>query len=244
MGRQEIDKALSQIAEMLERFAECASSRPSYANVCSEPPFTIQRLAQLALSPTPYYRTLPPYLRAVTRCLLVTSPVSAFAVDTYALESAPTGEGVNGELVNGIARSSRSPSPALIPLMSPIPFLQSLDLVDDAPPNGLVSSPNHSSPAKLGDVAVGDSMPHDSPTHGRVDELDGINAHGVPTEQPRALTHAQADGQAHGLGLGIGPRPIAEDAAMAVDAHGANGSAAAPSAGDSPATGSDAMDVS
>ena len=205
----------------------------------------MQRLAQLALSPAPFYRTLPPYLRAVMRCLLVTSPVSAFAIDTYALESGPAGEGANGELINGIARSSRSPSPAIIPLMSPIPFLQDLDLVDDAPANGVSSSPKHASPVQHGDVAGVEAMPHDSPTHGRVDELDGINQHGVPTEEPRALTHAQAEGQAHGLGLGIGPRPVAEDAAMAIDANGAHDLSAAPSAVDSRAAGSDdRMDVS
>ncbi len=44
----------------------------------SKPPHTIQRLAELILRPTAYYRTLPAYLRAVDRVVSVTSSADVF----------------------------------------------------------------------------------------------------------------------------------------------------------------------
>jgi hypothetical protein len=47
--------------------------------IYSEPPFTFQRLAELALDPAPYYSSsLPKYIRALVRCLSVSSSVSTF----------------------------------------------------------------------------------------------------------------------------------------------------------------------
>lgn len=44
----------------------------------SKPPHTIQRLAELILRPSAYYRTLPAYLRAVDRVVSVTSGADVF----------------------------------------------------------------------------------------------------------------------------------------------------------------------
>ena len=48
----------------------------------TKPPHTIQRLAELVLSPTKYYRTLPAWLRAVDRAVSVSSTADIFPLPT------------------------------------------------------------------------------------------------------------------------------------------------------------------
>lgn len=94
------------------------------------PPFTIQRLCELALYPRRQYTSLPKYLRAVNRVLSVTSERSAFpedAVDVAAPPLASTsattldmtlglvGQGLIHPPIPSTATSSAFPSPSASP---------------------------------------------------------------------------------------------------------------------------------
>ncbi|ETN46455.1 uncharacterized protein HMPREF1541_00639 [Cyphellophora europaea CBS 101466] len=63
------------------------------ASFSERPPHTIQRLAELILSPTKYYKTLPAWLRAVDRVVNVSSSADIFPLS----EQTPLVNGVNGE---------------------------------------------------------------------------------------------------------------------------------------------------
>ncbi|GAA5859332.1 hypothetical protein JCM8547_001988 [Rhodosporidiobolus lusitaniae] len=77
------------------------------------PPFTIQRLCELALRPRSVYTSLPKYLRAVNRVLSVTSERSAFAEDDFSSDplqaiastSAHTLDTTLGVVSGGVIRS-------------------------------------------------------------------------------------------------------------------------------------------
>lgn len=53
---------------------------------CRAPPFTVQRLAELAANPRGHYRSVGKYIRALERTLLVTSTHKDYPLDTYALD--------------------------------------------------------------------------------------------------------------------------------------------------------------
>ncbi|OOF95720.1 hypothetical protein ASPCADRAFT_207059 [Aspergillus carbonarius ITEM 5010] len=63
----------------------------------TKPPHTIQRLAELIISPTAHYRTLPAYIRAVDRVVCVTSGADIFPLQTQN-SAAPQ---PNGAVLNG-----------------------------------------------------------------------------------------------------------------------------------------------
>ncbi|GJN87136.1 hypothetical protein Rhopal_000081-T1 [Rhodotorula paludigena] len=115
------------------------------------PPFTIQRLCELALYPRRQYTSLPKYLRAVNRILSVTSERSAFTEDDdggeqFASTSATTLDSSLGLVSQGVVLSPAHPpslpiatrrpapspspsasprsSPQVVPLLSPIPWLR------------------------------------------------------------------------------------------------------------------------
>ncbi|KAG9073656.1 hypothetical protein FS749_014823, partial [Ceratobasidium sp. UAMH 11750] len=50
------------------------------------PPFTVQRLAELAVNPRGHYKSVGKYIRALERTLLVTSTHKDYPLDTYALD--------------------------------------------------------------------------------------------------------------------------------------------------------------
>ena len=97
-----------------------------------QPPFTIQRLAELILRPSEHHHTLPKYVSALKRLLSVTATRDAFPA--YAGEDDQEGfmvsvPGTNGH-TSSISAMSRSRtgtpvpgSPSTAPLFSPIPFL-------------------------------------------------------------------------------------------------------------------------
>ena len=69
------------------------------ASFASKPPHTIQRLAELVLEPTRYYKTLPAWLRAVDRVVNVSSSADIFPLN----DAPPLANGiVNGESGGGI----------------------------------------------------------------------------------------------------------------------------------------------
>jgi len=79
-----------------------------------QPPFTIQRLAELALRPREHYNLVGKYLRAIERTLVVTSGWDEYAVDTY----------TDAISLNGaFSASNQALAHATTPLFSPIPFL-------------------------------------------------------------------------------------------------------------------------
>lgn len=53
---------------------------------CRAPPFTVQRLAELATNPRGHYKSVGKYIRALERTLLVTSTHKDYPLDTYALD--------------------------------------------------------------------------------------------------------------------------------------------------------------
>ena len=56
------------------------------------PPFTIQRLVELILYPTSYYKTLPSFLRAIDRVISVSSTTDEFPLPSLASNSLESGE--------------------------------------------------------------------------------------------------------------------------------------------------------
>ncbi|KAG4305878.1 hypothetical protein PORY_000788 [Pneumocystis oryctolagi] len=51
-----------------------------FSNFSSHPPHTVQRLAELLLTPRQNYNSLPKYLRAIEKTIMVTSTVTDFDV--------------------------------------------------------------------------------------------------------------------------------------------------------------------
>ncbi|RKP01413.1 hypothetical protein CXG81DRAFT_18781 [Caulochytrium protostelioides] len=75
--------ALAALASQIETLAHLFTILDQF----DEPPFTLQRLAELALYPTQNHKTVPRYLRALERTLLVTSMDDAVA--TANVDAAP-----------------------------------------------------------------------------------------------------------------------------------------------------------
>lgn len=154
------------------------------------PPFTIQRICELILSPTSHYSSLPKYLRALNRVLNVSSERSAYTEDEN-VEFPPSNveggsnyeEDVSRErLQEGTMTPTKRPSPASLsshastplqqPLLSPIPWLinSSPSSSPSSSQSSQISLPSHlpssSSPPRLSTSAT------TTPTGGVVDELD------------------------------------------------------------------------
>ncbi|KAH6918959.1 PPP4R2-domain-containing protein, partial [Coprinopsis sp. MPI-PUGE-AT-0042] len=98
MTKDEAEEAKQAINDQLDAFDD-------------NPPFTIQRLAELLLDPKAYYNSVGKYLRAVEKTLLVTSTIDAYPVPATSsagpAPSHPTPEmisrlGTNGEVGPGI----------------------------------------------------------------------------------------------------------------------------------------------
>ncbi|KAF2454630.1 hypothetical protein BDY21DRAFT_373896 [Lineolata rhizophorae] len=66
------------------------------ASFSSQPPHTLQRLAELILRPHEHYRHLPPFLRAVDRVVAVSSPITIFPLPQAVLPGSGTGHLLNG----------------------------------------------------------------------------------------------------------------------------------------------------
>lgn len=81
----------------------------------TNPPFTIQRVAELCLRPQKHYKYLGNYLRAVERTILVTSTWDAFPAIPEA-QRAPGSTTFIPMAINGLSAPST-------PIFSPIPFL-------------------------------------------------------------------------------------------------------------------------
>lgn len=165
-----------------------------------KPPFTLQRLAELAWTPKPYYASLPKYVRAVQRCLLVCSSQSDFPPEE-ALSTLPSAQlhpsithplggdttlTMRGRSTSNSSESSDSASLASAslpstPLLSPIPWLNNKrSPTPDAPDNSMASNgANGSADSSASSQSIlspplAASHPVASPTGGRIDELECV----------------------------------------------------------------------
>ncbi|KAI1323541.1 hypothetical protein F5Y16DRAFT_383482 [Xylariaceae sp. FL0255] len=111
-----------QIAHMLIEITDTLTS-----TFPTNPPHTIQRLAELVVSPRQHYRSLPTYLHALDRVVHVTSGLNVYPLPSIHAEAPVT-------LVNGGPDAIARPSPWATPgsdealggaLLTPIPWLQS-----------------------------------------------------------------------------------------------------------------------
>ncbi|KIJ69224.1 hypothetical protein HYDPIDRAFT_105822 [Hydnomerulius pinastri MD-312] len=139
------------------------------------PPFTIQRVCELCVSPKQHYRFIGKYLRAVEKALLVTSTWDAFPPETPQ---------------NGFSMATVSVGPSMqsaptTPMFSPIPFLH-----DDARRSKSRSPPP--SPLTLaamegaaGVEPLDEAMPQRA--IGLVDELDDPSP-GHMSDHPTAIS--------------------------------------------------------
>ncbi|KAG9695353.1 hypothetical protein KCU95_g10109, partial [Aureobasidium melanogenum] len=94
-------------------------------NFPNNPPYTIQRLAELVLHPKRYYRYLPPFLQALDRVVSVTSTVNEFPLAHANIDSA------SNFLANGEPSETHSEREGLGSdeslggaLLTPIPWLK------------------------------------------------------------------------------------------------------------------------
>ncbi|QRV82180.1 oxidoreductase FAD/NAD(P)-binding protein [Ceratobasidium sp. AG-Ba] len=146
------------------------------------PPFTVQRLAELAVSPRSHYNSAGKYVRALERTLLVTSTHKDYPLDT----GTPS-----------VSSRASTPAPldvARSPLFTPIPFLhraapnsnhRSLSRSPPPPSSSPHTGPHPSGDASLSGIAA---TPEESiPALGLVDELDDPSP-GHLSDHPQALT--------------------------------------------------------
>ncbi|KAK7467054.1 hypothetical protein VKT23_004116 [Stygiomarasmius scandens] len=141
----------------------------------SEPPFTIQRVCELCISPRKHYKSVGKYLRAVEKSLLVTSTQDSFPP--------LTDKDTEAFIQTMVPVGSTSQSTPTTPLFSPIPFLH-----EDArrsksrspPPSPLALS-------AVGPVSGGHPEALEPKALGLVDELDDPGP-GHMSEQPVALS--------------------------------------------------------
>ncbi|KZV78738.1 hypothetical protein EXIGLDRAFT_389345 [Exidia glandulosa HHB12029] len=152
------------------------------------PPFTIQRVCELALRPRQHYKTSGKFLRALERALLVTS-----TWDSYPPVAPGEANGKDDEF-DGLAASAASLKLATTPIFSPIPFLH-----DDARARSRSRSRSRSppiSPLLLPHSSASDSAgPATIEGHalGLVDELDDPGP-GHMADHPTALTEVTTVG--------------------------------------------------
>ncbi|KAI3319628.1 hypothetical protein HD806DRAFT_525299 [Xylariaceae sp. AK1471] len=110
-----------QIAHMLSEITSYLTSTfPKY------PPHTVQRIAELVVTPKQHYRSLVTYLHAFDRVVRVTSGLNVYPLPSIHAE-------IPGGLANGVLEIAPRPSPWASPgsdealggaLLTPIPWLQ------------------------------------------------------------------------------------------------------------------------
>ncbi|KAK4703626.1 serine/threonine-protein phosphatase 4 regulatory subunit 2, partial [Phenoliferia sp. Uapishka_3] len=158
-------QALSRAYELLDAF--------------QGPPFTIQRLCELAISPRKHYTSLPKYFRALTRVISVTSDRATFTEEDdlespIASTSGPPPVTHSSVILAGATIPTRRPAagrspmsspkavPVVVPLLSPIPWLvhkdDDMDSVDSMNLSS-TSSPNPKSHPALSPPSTKRSSP-------------------------------------------------------------------------------------
>ncbi|WVQ71817.1 hypothetical protein IAR50_001359 [Cryptococcus sp. DSM 104548] len=144
-GRKEIDRMRALLDEM------------------DEPPFTIQRLAELLLHPTSQHSSLGKFIRAIEKSLLVTTPWEAPSYEYVPPSTFREHVGGSGSLSSFSSPGSNSsssfdsdttvPPGSTTPLFSPIPFLvrpSSDPAAASASENGQLATANGSNGSEEG----------------------------------------------------------------------------------------------
>ena len=153
------------------------------------PPFTIQRLCELATRPRAHYKSVGKYLRAVERSLFVTSTSNAFP-------PVPADDVMSDVASISMLSATGSLREATTPLFSPIPFLhgdarRSRSRSPPMSPLDLTAKRHLSPPpgdmSVLMDTADPIVLEGDGPVIGLVDELDDPSP-GHLSEHPTALS--------------------------------------------------------
>lgn len=180
------------------------------------PPFSIQRVCELAVRPRKHYKYAGKYLRAVERALLVTSTIDVFPVlppedpSTSAHTFSPTSFGSLREATTPLfspipflhedARRSRSRSPPMSPLQLAVAPVGGEALGDDFRLSGEASTVAVVDSLAADALAVQGETRGDGPVIGLVDELDdpgpghmsehptALSATTTTTEEPEAIT--------------------------------------------------------
>lgn len=205
MDVAEIDTAKSAVFKLLDAFPCSPKSAP----------FTIQRLAELALSPSPSYsNSLPKYLRALTSCLLITSDTAVYPPREDLPPVSNGVFGIQGQRSRSSSVSSTSSSISTsssqshaMAVLSPIPWLNRSP--SPAPQHSPVVHP-HSSPLINGNLTLEDELPSKRSRKdlgpdsvlvtGRVDELDTVAMGSEMMQEPVALTSTQSESSEGTLG--------------------------------------------
>lgn len=182
LSPQQISDLKSQLDNTLDTFSQKA-------------PFTLQRLAELALYAP--YDSLPKYIRAINRCLLVSSSQSDFPSDqpwSTTMASAQLHPSITHPLGADTTLSLRSRSHSIssqssassssshsTTLLSPIPWLLKRSPApehqksEDDPANGPADTSTDSASSVLSPpLGAPAHHPGPSPTGGRIDELESV----------------------------------------------------------------------
>jgi hypothetical protein len=198
MTHEEAEVKMKELFKLFDAFDEYVGLLSSPPTVLTgqlrQPPFTIQRLAELALRPREHYNLVGKYLRAIERSLVVTSGWDEFPVDTYTEDASS----LNG----AFSVSNQALAHATTPLFSPIPFLvnreRSQSPTSTVAPSPLTLDGRKPLPgddaAEQSDSSAGSALTDENtpPSSGggmspamirslRVDELDHISPPSSPT---------------------------------------------------------------
>ena len=184
MEKEEAEEELERVLAMVNDFdgyvSLCLNSK--YLNLTTthytrHPPFTIQRVCELAVRPTDHYSTVGKYLRAFERSLLVTSTTEDYPTDLPAED--PDDRAFNSSVEANLKITNT-------PIFSPIPFLH-----DDARRAGSKSPPL--SPLVLSNhLTPSESPPGEPRALGLVDELDDPSP-GHMSDHPTELTSVPSE---------------------------------------------------
>lgn len=214
LDEKEAEEMKKSIHVQLDEFDRCACSpgspvcRTSYCVFCSTP-FTIQRVCELCVRPRQHYKYIGKYLRAVEKCLLVTSSWDTFPPlsdieSTYSASGHPS-------------ISTSAVSAPNTPMFSPIPFLH-----EDARRSRSSSPIPSPGPAEDGAdqpkvLGLVDELDDPSPGH-LSDHIEPISATTTVASRPihpsledRFVKSTNEEGEKDASGSGSGDAPMAQD---------------------------------
>lgn len=167
-------------SDPLESYPDLAASYQSSIHILktsfgTNPPYTIQRLAELVLDPKRHYRFLPPYLNALDRIVSVSSPTTAFPLPQQVVTNGILQTNGDEEKFNSTSGDEGLGGA----LLTPIPWLRSQHAHVDTP------------------------HPSAGVTHETVEEANGVNnvethavtSNGIPTSPNTVNGHQEMNGQ-------------------------------------------------
>jgi hypothetical protein len=214
----------------------------------TQPPFTIQRLCELVVSPTGHYNSGAKWVAALKRCLAVTATRDAFPISPIQnATSVPNGHAdeaksdvseLEMDRMDGLAPStgtrSRSASVASVadPLFSPIPFITEAAEADEAVPElelgGADRTHADAVPSEVVDTAPPTAAA--APEEADVVMPDTTEEAGSTAQAVDALTQADVEPAPATAPLGVPPGEVDEVDNAAATIHPLSSTTAAPPA--------------